>query len=86
MSRHISAVVCCLSLLFAAGVSAEVKPAALFSDHMVLQRGMSAPIWGTAEPGEALKVTLNRQTRSTTAGADGRWILRLRKLKGRRTL
>ncbi len=81
MSRHISAVVCCLSLLFAAGVSAEVKPAALFSDHMVLQRGMSAPIWGTAEPGEALKVTLNRQTRSTTAGADGRWILRLRKLK-----
>jgi len=60
---------------------AEVKPAALFSDHMVLQRGMSVPIWGTAAPGETVQVMLNGKTRSTIAGADGKWMLRLRKLK-----
>lgn len=27
----------------------------MFSDHMVLQREMAAPVWGTAAPGE--KVT-----------------------------
>ena len=81
MAKRLSAATSCLFLLFAVNVSAEVKPAALFSDHMVLQRGMAAPVWGTAEPGEAVKVTLNRQTRRTTADANGRWMLRLRKLK-----
>ena len=27
-------------------VRADVKPAALFGDHMVLQQGMSVPVWG----------------------------------------
>jgi sialate O-acetylesterase len=81
MPRRFAAAVCCLFLLFAVVAFAEVKPAALFNDHMVLQRGMSVPIWGTAAPGEAVKVTLNGQSRSTTAGQDGKWMLRLRKLK-----
>ncbi|MGA3159774.1 MAG: sialate O-acetylesterase [Terracidiphilus sp.] len=81
MPGRIAAALCCLFLYFSVDVSAEVKPAALFSDHMVLQRGMSVPVWGMAAPGEAVKVTLNGQTRSTTAGHDGKWMLRLRKLK-----
>jgi sialate O-acetylesterase len=81
MQKRFAAAVCCLFPLFALAVFAEVKPAALFSDHMVLQRGMAAPIWGTAAPGETVKITLNGRTRSTTAGPDGRWALRLRKLK-----
>jgi sialate O-acetylesterase len=81
MQRRFSAVVCCIFLLFAAIALAEVRPAALFSDHMVLQRGMPAPIWGTAAPGEMVKITLNGKSRSTTAGLDGKWMLRLRKLK-----
>ena len=40
----------CATLCFTAFAPAEVKPAALFSDHMVLQSGMAAPIWGTADP------------------------------------
>ncbi|MGB7267228.1 MAG: sialate O-acetylesterase [Terracidiphilus sp.] len=67
--------------LIAATASAQVKPSPLFSDHMVLQRGMSVPVWGTASPGETVKVTLNGQTRSTKTGADGKWIVRLHKLK-----
>jgi len=81
MQSRFAAPVSCIFLIFTAAAAAEVKPAALFSDHMVLQGGMPAPVWGTAEPGEAVKVTLNGQTRSTTAGADGRWMLRLHKLK-----
>ena len=30
-------------------VRADVKPAALFGDHMVLQQGMSVPVWGWAD-------------------------------------
>jgi sialate O-acetylesterase len=81
MQRRFAAAAGCFFLLLAVAASAEVRPAALFSDHMVLQRGLSVPIWGTAAPGEAVKVTLHGQSRSTTAGADGKWMLRLRKLK-----
>jgi sialate O-acetylesterase len=30
---------------------ADVKPAVVFGDHMVLQQGMSVPVWGTAGAG-----------------------------------
>ena len=45
----------------------------LFTDNMVLQRGIRAPIWGWAEPGTEIKVTINNRSRSTTAQEDGRW-------------
>lgn len=81
MQKRFAVLACCLFLLSAAAVSAEVKPSPLFTDHMVLQRGMSVPVWGTASPGEPVKVTLNGRTRSTTTGTDGKWMVRLRKLK-----
>jgi sialate O-acetylesterase len=70
-----------LVLAGASSLSAEVKPAALFGNHMVLQSGMSVPIWGTAAPGERVVVTLDRQKESATTGADGKWMVRLKKLK-----
>jgi sialate O-acetylesterase len=81
MQRPFAPLAACLLLVFTAALSAEVKPSALFSDHMVLQSGMAVPVWGMAAPGERVQVTLNRQTQSTTTGADGKWMLRLRKLK-----
>ena len=51
-----------LTLCFAAHVSAEVKPSALFSEHAVLQGDMVVPVWGTADPGEKVTVTLNGKT------------------------
>ena len=65
----------------APAASAQVKLASLFSDHMVLQSGVSVPIWGTAEPAEKVTIRFNRQTRSATADASGKWMLRLSKLK-----
>lgn len=62
-------------------VRADVKPAALFSDHMVLQQGMQVPVWGWANPGEAVTVTFGDQKQSATTGADGKWMVHLNDLK-----
>ncbi len=56
---------------------AEIKLPAIFSDHMVLQRGNVAPVWGWAEAGEIVTVQFAGQTKSTTAGKDGKWMMRL---------
>lgn len=71
----------CLTLGFAATASAAVKPSGLFSDHMVLQNGTSAPVWGTAAPGERVTVSIEGRSKSATAGADGKWTVRLLRLK-----
>lgn len=52
---------------------ADVRLPALFSDGMVVQRDAPLPVWGWAEPGEEVTVTLGAITRTTKAGADGRW-------------
>jgi sialate O-acetylesterase len=59
---------------------AEVKPHALFSNHMVLQQGRKVPVWGTANPGERVVVSFRGQEKSATA-KDGRWIVWLDPLK-----
>jgi sialate O-acetylesterase len=51
--------------------------APLFCDNMVLQAGEGTGVYGTADPGQTVTVTLNRQTRQAVAGADGRWLVRL---------
>ncbi len=55
---------------------ADVRPHALFSDGMVLQRGMEIPVWGTADEGEQVEVAFCGQT-VTTAARDGAWTVRL---------
>lgn len=51
----------------------EVKMPAIFGDHMVLQQDSKLPVWGWADSGEAVTVTLGDQTAKTSAGADGAW-------------
>jgi sialate O-acetylesterase len=71
----------CITMCCAAEASAQVKPSALFSDHMVLQSDMPVPIWGTAEPAEKITIKFIGQTKSATADASGKWMVRLTKLK-----
>lgn len=54
-------------------VHAELRLPAVLSDNMVLQRDRSVPIWGWAEPGETIVVTLAEQTKSTTTDTQGKW-------------
>jgi sialate O-acetylesterase len=60
---------------------ADVKLPPVLSSHMVLQRDLSTPIWGTAAPGEKVTVQFCDQTKSTEAGKDGKWLLKLDALK-----
>lgn len=69
-----------LSLLAFVPVNAAVKLASPFADHMVLQQGMTVPVWGWAGVGEKVTVNFAGQEKSATAGADGRWRVELRKL------
>lgn len=70
-----------LALLLAATTGrAEVKLHGLFNDHMVLQRGLPVPIWGTADPGEAVSVTFREQSVATTADDRGQWKVELKSL------
>lgn len=65
----------------AAGVAgANVRTAAIFGDHMVLQRDASVPVWGWADPGEQVTVQIAGQAASAIAGADGKWLAKLNSL------
>lgn len=61
--------------------AADVRLPALFSDHAVLQRDMPVPVWGWADPGEEVKVSIAGQAHTTKAGDDGRWQVKLEPLK-----
>lgn len=52
-------------------------PHGLFTDHMVLQRDMPIPVWGTGQPGEQVTVKLEGRTASTVVGDDSRWKVEL---------
>lgn len=71
------------TVLFATAASAmaDVKLPAIFGDNMVLQRDAKVNIWGWAEPGEQVAVTVAGQKAAATAGADGKWSLQLEPLK-----
>lgn len=57
---------------------AEVRLPHVLGSHMVLQRDMEAPLWGWAEPGEAVTVSLGEQRLAPVkAGSDGRWVVKL---------
>jgi sialate O-acetylesterase len=56
---------------------ANVRMPAIFGDHMVLQQDLPVPVWGTADPGEAVTVTLGAQSAKATAGTDGKWSVKL---------
>ncbi|MEI9999106.1 MAG: sialate O-acetylesterase [Verrucomicrobiota bacterium] len=54
-----------------------MKLPALFGDHMVLQQEAKLPVWGWADPGEKVTVTIGSHTATTTASTDGRWRIEL---------
>jgi sialate O-acetylesterase len=58
---------------------AQVRLPSVISDNMVIQRGVKAPIWGWAEPGEKVKVGASWANRSWSATADveGNWMVKI---------
>lgn len=64
-----------LVALAAITARAEVKLPRVFSSHAVLQQKAAVPVWGWADPGEAVAVHVpwSVEPARATAGADGRW-------------
>lgn len=71
----------CSVLLLASALHAEVKLSKVFTPHMVLQRGMAVPVWGTAAPGEKVTVVFAGQSKTATADDKGAWSVKLDVLK-----
>lgn len=57
--------------------AADLKLAAVFTDHTVLQREQALPVWGWADPGDTVTVEFAGQKKSEKAGADGKWLVQL---------
>ena len=61
--------------------SAAVSPAKIFSDHMVLQRDLPAPIWGLADAGSTVIVRFDDQSINAKADTNGAWRVHLKPMK-----
>jgi sialate O-acetylesterase len=55
----------------------ELKLASVFTDHAVLQREASVPIWGWARPGDEVTVDFAGQKKTAKAGATSKWLAKL---------
>lgn len=64
-------------LLSASSLFAGVRLPAVISDHMVLQAGKPAALWGWADAGEEIAVEFAGQKKTTKADAKGGWQVRL---------
>jgi len=56
---------------------AELKLHTLFGDHMVLQADFHCPVWGSAEAGDEVSVSIAGQKKTAKADGDGKWMLKL---------
>ena len=65
------------TLLAASTAYADVKLPNVFGDHMVLQQGQKNKVWGMAEPGESVTVSIEKQSQKATSEADGTWSVML---------
>ena len=64
---------CCLVFASCLAARADVSVSLLFTDHMVLQREKAVPVFGSAEPGEKVKVEFRGQAKETVADENGKW-------------
>ncbi len=82
MNKSIRPLIILCALTFPFSVRADVRLASLFQDHAVVQCDQALPVWGTADPGEAVRVEFRGQAASTTTGSDGKWMVRLKPMAG----
>ena len=61
-------------------VRADVRLPAIFTDHLVLQQGQENRIWGWADPGEEVTVSIAGVEHAAAADKSGRWETKLQPL------
>lgn len=75
------AVVLTFGMLLCGRVLAEVRLPAVFSDNMVVQQASPLVVWGWAEAGEKVRVSLPSQEKEVAADPDGSWRIQLDPVK-----
>jgi sialate O-acetylesterase len=70
-----------LCLFFSEDARSQVKLPSIIGDGMVLQQGMSVPVWGWDTAGQTVTVSFAGQKQSAKAGQDGRWQVKLKAMK-----
>lgn len=76
MLRRVTQALGFLTGLAAVGTAAPI-PGAPFTDLAVLQRDRVVPVWGTANPGERIRVSFRQVTADTVTGTDRIWRVNL---------
>ena len=64
---------CCTIIFSGQLLDAQIDMPGIFGDHMVLQQKQDNPVWGWADAGEKITVSINGQRHSTEANAKGYW-------------
>lgn len=59
----------------------ELSVSSMFSNNMVLQRGIQVPVWGEARPHAEVVVEFNGQKKIAKANSCGEWMIRLAPMK-----
>jgi len=69
----------CMTLAASVANAADERPllARIFSDHVVLQRNRPIEIWGQAQPGEQVTVSMGGASRGARADNAGAWAVTL---------
>lgn len=62
--------------------SAEVRLPGFFTNHMVLQQQMKIKVWGWADAGEQIEVSIGNSRGVTKATLDGKWEIELPAMDG----
>ncbi|MCJ7543360.1 MAG: sialate O-acetylesterase [Phycisphaerae bacterium] len=63
--------------VLAVAAAGDVELPDVIGDNMVLQRNAEVPVWGWADPGEQVTVTIAGVSQTTQAGPDRTWRVRL---------
>jgi sialate O-acetylesterase len=71
--------------LAASAARAELRMPKIFTDHMVLQQQMPVAVWGWADPGQKVTVSILTASQSAIADANGKWRLEIPALKAAMT-
>ena len=77
MNKTVSSIALLAVFIVTLQVYAELTPAPVFNDHMVLQRDMIVPVWGKADPAAEITISINQINQSTTASDSGNWTMEL---------
>lgn len=76
-NKHLLLIISAFLLAGTATLSAtELKLASLFTDHSVLQRDATVPVWGWAEPNDEVTVEFAGQKQMAKADAGGKWMVK----------